>query len=59
MPSSAHAEEHIAFHFGALYMLQLVGQIVVERSAEVAALALAMLTAELDEFVKTHSIAVQ
>jgi hypothetical protein len=47
---STHAEAHVAFHFGAMYVLQIVAQVVAERSAEEAALALGMLDAELEEF---------
>jgi hypothetical protein len=56
---SAHAEAHIAFHFGAMYVLQIVEQIVAERSAEGAALALGMLDAEIEEFMQAHEVAVQ
>jgi hypothetical protein len=55
----AHAEAHIAFHFGAMYVLQILEQVVEHGSAESAALALDMLTAELDEFMKAHAVAVQ
>jgi hypothetical protein len=55
----AHAEAHVAFHFGAMYVLQLVGQVVAERSAEAAAVALGMLNAELEEFMTAHAVAVQ
>jgi hypothetical protein len=54
-----HAEAHIAFHFGAMYVLQIVEQIVAETSAEAAALALGTLDAELDEFMKAHAVAIQ
>jgi hypothetical protein len=40
-------------------MLQLVEQVVAEGSPEAAALALGMLDAELDEFMKAHAVAVQ
>jgi hypothetical protein len=46
----AHAEAHIAFHFGAMYVLQILEQVVEHGSAESAALALSTLGAELDEF---------
>jgi hypothetical protein len=55
----AHAEAHIAFHFGAMYVLQIVEQVVEHGSAEAAALALSMLTTELEEFMKSHAVAVQ
>jgi hypothetical protein len=54
-----HAQAHIAFHFGAMYVLQLVGQIVAQRSSERAAAALGMLDAELEEFMRVHAITVQ
>jgi len=53
-----HAEAHIAFHFGAMYVLQILEQVVEHGSAEAAALALSMLTAELEEFM-AHAVAVQ
>jgi hypothetical protein len=56
---SAHAEAHIAFHFGAMYVLQILEQVVEHGSAESAALALSMLTAELEEFIKAHAVAMQ
>jgi len=54
-----HAQAHIAFHFGALYVLQLVRQIVAQPSAEDAAAALGMLDAELEEFMSALAIMVQ
>jgi hypothetical protein len=54
-----NANAHIAFHFGAYYVLQLLQQIIAERSAEHAALALDMLSAELEEFMKAHAVEVQ
>jgi hypothetical protein len=54
-----HAEAHIAFHFGAMYALQILEQVVEHGSAEAAALTLSMLTAELDEFMKAHAITTQ
>ena len=53
-----HAQAHIAFHFGALYVLQLVGEIVAQQSTEKAAAALGMLDAELAEFMSAHAIMV-
>jgi hypothetical protein len=55
----AHAEAHIAFHFGAMYVLQIVEQVVAHGSAEAAAIALSTLGAELDEFMKAHAVAMQ
>jgi hypothetical protein len=54
-----HAEAHIAFHFGAMYVLQILEQVVEHGSAEAAALALSTLDAELDEFMKAHAVALQ
>jgi hypothetical protein len=54
-----HAQAHIAFHFGAMYVLQIVEQAVALESAEKAALALGILTAELDVFIKAHAITTQ
>jgi hypothetical protein len=42
-----------------MYVLQIVKQIVADRSAEDAALALGILSAELEEFMKAHAVAVQ
>jgi hypothetical protein len=42
-----------------MYVLQIVGQVVAERSVERAALALDMLDAELEEFTKAHGVAIQ
>jgi hypothetical protein len=53
------AEAHIAFYFGAMYLLQLVEQIVADESAEKVALALDMLNAELEEFLKAHAFTTQ
>jgi hypothetical protein len=55
----SHAQAHAAFHFGAPYVLQIVEQVVALGSAEAAALALRMLDAELDEFMKSRAIAIQ
>jgi hypothetical protein len=56
---SGHAQAQVAFHFGAMYVLQIVEQVVAHGSAEAAALALSTLGAELDEFMKAHAVAVQ
>jgi hypothetical protein len=53
------AGAHIAFHFGAMYVLQIALHVLAERSGEEAALALGMLDAELDEFMKAHAVAIQ
>jgi hypothetical protein len=54
-----HAQAHTASHFGAMYVLEIVEQVVAQKSVEEAALALGMLDAELDESMKVHAIAVQ
>jgi hypothetical protein len=54
-----HAQANVAFHFGAMYVLQIVQEVVADRSVEGAALALSMLDAELNQFLKTHAIAIQ
>ena len=54
-----HAQAHSAFHFGALYVLQLLREVVEHKSAGAAAIALAMLTVELDDFLKVHSVCTQ
>jgi hypothetical protein len=53
------AGAHIAFHFGAMYVLQIALHILAERPGEEAALALGMLDRELDQFMKAHAVAVQ
>jgi hypothetical protein len=54
-----HAEAQVAFDFGAMYVLQLTQQVIAERSNEAVSLALQMLEAELEQFVKSHAIAMQ
>jgi hypothetical protein len=34
-----HAQAHIAFHFGAMYVLQIAQQVIAERSGEAVSLA--------------------
>jgi hypothetical protein len=46
-------------HGGAMYVLQIARHVIAERSGEEAALALGMLDAELDQFMKAHAVAVQ
>jgi hypothetical protein len=55
----AQAEAHIAFYFGAMYVLQIVKLIVADRSTEDAALALSMLAQSWTKFMKAHAVAVQ
>jgi hypothetical protein len=50
---------NIAFHFGAMYALQILEQVVEHGSAEAAALTLSLLTTELEDFMKAHAVAVQ
>jgi hypothetical protein len=54
-----HAQAQIAFHFGALYVLQIAQQVIANRSGEEVSLALAMLDGELDEFIKAHAVVTQ
>jgi hypothetical protein len=48
----------VAFHFGAMYVLQIAQQVIADRSGEEVSLALGMLDAELEQFMKAHAIAV-
>ena len=54
-----HVAAHIAFHFGAMYVLQILENVVEHGSAEAATFTLSMLTAELKEFMKAHAVSVQ
>jgi hypothetical protein len=54
-----HAEAHIAFHFGAMYVLQIAQHVMAERSGEDVSFALGMLGAELEEFMKAHAVVTQ
>jgi hypothetical protein len=54
-----HAEAHVAFHFDAMYVLQIAQQVIADRSGEEVSLALDMLDAELDQFMKSYAIAIQ
>jgi predicted membrane-bound spermidine synthase len=54
-----HAQAHIAFHFGAMYVLQIAQHVIAQRSGEEVPLVLGMLDAELDEFMKSHAVAIQ
>jgi hypothetical protein len=53
------AEAHIAFHFGAMYVLQIARLIIAQRSSDELPLVLGMLDAEVDEFMKAHAVAIQ
>jgi hypothetical protein len=50
---------NVAFHFGAMYALQIAQHVLAERSGEEVALALGMLDAEIEQFMKAHAVAVQ
>jgi hypothetical protein len=47
------AQAHIAFHFGAMCVLQIALHVLAERSA------LGMLDVELDQFMTAHAVAMQ
>jgi len=53
------APAHIAFHFGAMYVLQILERVVEHGSVEAATITLSMLTTELDEFMKVHAVTTQ
>ena len=42
-----------------MYVLQLAQQVIADRSSDALSVALDMLDAELDEFIKSHAIVVQ
>jgi hypothetical protein len=46
-----HAQAHIAFHVGAMYVLEIAQQVIARWSGEDASLALGMLDAELEQFM--------
>jgi hypothetical protein len=46
-----HAEARVAFHFGAMYVLQLARGVIEARSGDEVSLALGMLDAELEQFM--------
>jgi hypothetical protein len=54
-----HAQAHIAFHVGAMYVLEIAQQVIARWSGEEASLALGMVEAELDAFMKAHAIVIQ
>ena len=56
---SNNAKAHVPFHFGAMYVLQIAQQVMTHRSGEEVSLALGVLDAELDQFMKSHAIVVQ
>ena len=53
------AKANAAFHFGAMYVLQILEQVVKHRSAEAAAVALSTLGAELEEYMDAHALTTQ
>jgi hypothetical protein len=53
-----HAQAHIAFHVGAMYVLEIAQQAIAKWPAEDASFALGLVEAELEEFMKAHAIAV-
>ena len=54
-----HARAHIALHVGAMYVLEIAQQAIAHWSGEEAPLALGMVEAELEQFVKSHAIVIQ
>jgi hypothetical protein len=54
-----HAQAHIAFHVGAMYVLEIAQQVIARWSGEDASLARGMVEAELDAFMKAHAIVIQ
>jgi hypothetical protein len=54
-----HAQAHIAFHIGAMYVLEIAQQAIARWPGEEATLALGTVEAELEQFVKSHAIAIQ
>jgi hypothetical protein len=54
-----HAQANIAFHVGAMYVLEIAQQALARWSGEDASLALGMVEAELDELMNAHAVAVQ
>jgi hypothetical protein len=54
-----HAQAHIAFHIGAMYVLEIAQQVIARWSGEEASLALGMVEAELEQFMKSHAIVTQ
>lgn len=54
-----HAQAHIAFSLWRFDVLQIVQEVVADRSVEAATLALRMLDAELEQFIKSHASVIQ
>jgi hypothetical protein len=53
------AEAQVAFHFGAMQVLQLTQRVIADRSGAAVSLASEMLEAELDESMKACAISTQ
>jgi hypothetical protein len=53
-----NAPAHIAFHIGAMHVLEIAQEIIAQRSGEEASLVLGMLDRELDQFMKAPSRAI-
>jgi hypothetical protein len=47
------------FHVGAMYVLEIAQQVIAQWSGDEASLALGMVEAELEQFVKSHAIVIQ
>ena len=54
-----HAQAHIAFHVGAMYVLEIAQQAIAQWSGEEASLALGMVEAELEQFRKARAVVIQ
>ena len=54
-----HAQAHIAFHIGAMYVLEIAQQAIARWPGEEATLALGTVEAELEQFMKSHAIVTQ
>jgi hypothetical protein len=50
---------HIAFHIGAMYVLEIAQQAIARWSGEEASVALGMVEAELEQFRKAHAAVIQ
>ena len=62
LPSMGGAEHdlaHVAFHFGAMYVLQIAQQAIVDGSGEGVTLAIGVFDAELDQFMSSHAVILQ
>jgi hypothetical protein len=57
--TSSHAQARIAFHFGAMCVLQIAQPVIAARLGDEVSRALGMLHAELEQFMKSHAVAIQ